>query len=107
MSSNEIKEPIFYKVNHRYRDEIIVPIAAIHNFINFITTPLRDQNILTTDGIRCSVSKIYTQNLCALEEKVLSLYRISAWDFLKRWHNVYPYNLYSLEFVVMKLDKYD
>ena len=78
MSSNEVKEPIFYKVNHRYRDEIIVPIVAIHKFVDFLTTPLRDQNILTTDGIRCSVSKIYTQNLCTLEEKVLSLYRISA-----------------------------
>lgn len=107
MSSNENKEPIFYKVNHRYRDEIIVPIVAIHKFVDFITTPLRHQNIITTDNIKCSVSKIYTENLCALEEKVLSLYRISAWDFLKKWHSVYPENLYSLEFVVIKLDKYD
>ena len=107
MSSNEKEEPIFYKVNHRYRDEIIVPIAAIHQFVDFITIPLKDKNVITTDNVKCSVSKIYTENLCALEEKVLSLYRISAWDFLKKWHSVYPNNLNSLEFVVMKLDKYD
>lgn len=107
MSSNEIKEHVFYKVNHRYRDEMIVPIVAIHKSIDFITSPLKDKNIITTDGVKCRIAKIYTENLCALEEKVLSLYRISAWDFLKRWHSVYPDNLYSLEFVVMKLDKYD
>lgn len=107
MSSNEVKEPIFYKVNHRYREEIIVPIVAIHKFVDFITTPLKDKNIITTDGVKCRVYKIYTENLCALEEKVLSLYQISAWDFLKKWHSVYPDNLYSLEFVVMELSKYE
>lgn len=106
MSSDEI-EPIFYRVNHRYREEMIVPIVAIHEFINFITTPLRYQKVVTTDGVKCRVFKIYTQNLCALEEKVLSLYQISAWDFLKKWYSVYPNNLYSLEFVVMELGKYE
>lgn len=106
MSSKEI-EPIFYRVNHRYREEMIVPVVAIHKFVDFITTPLRDQNIVTTDGEKCRVFKIYTENLCALEEKVLSLYRISTWDFLKKWHSVYPDNLYSLEFVVMELGKYE
>lgn len=107
MSSNENRETIFYKVNHRYREEMIVPVVAIHKFVDFITTPLRDQNIVTTDGVKCRVFKIYTENLCALEEKVLSLYRISAWDFLKKWYSVYPDNLYSLEFVVMELGRYD
>lgn len=106
MSSNEI-EPIFYKVNHRYKEEIIVPVIAIHDFFNFITTPLKKQKVITTDNVKCSISKIYTENLCALEEKVLSLYQISAWDFLKRWYAVYPELLYNLEFAVIKLYKYE
>lgn len=105
MNSNEKEEPIFYKVNHRYRDTIIVPIVAIDKFVSFITTPLRYQRIVTSDGIKCDVIKSFTENICNLEEKVLSLYHLNAWDFIKTWHKVYPENLYSLEFVVMELAK--
>ena len=93
----------YYRVNHRYKDTIIVPIVAIEKFVDFITTPLKDQCIETSDGIKCVVIKSFTENICNLEEKVLSLYHLNTWDFIKKWHKVYPDNLYSLEFVVMEL----
>ena len=102
MNSNE---KIYYKVNHRFKDMIIVPIVAIDKFVDFITTPLRQQRIMTSDGVKCIVIKSFTENICNLEEKVLSLYRLNAWDFVKTWFKVYPNNLYSLEFVVIDLVK--
>ena len=99
------KEYVYYKVNHKFREVIIVPIVAIDKFMNFITTPLKEQRIITSDGVKCIVIKSFTDNICNLEEKVLSLYRLSAWDFIKTWFKVYPNNLYSLEFVVIDLIK--
>lgn len=92
-----------YKINHRFRDEIIVPITAISNNISF----LMDKNkryVELADGSKCEIISFFMKNICDLEEKILSLYRIPAWDFLKKWVSIYP-TMTSIEFVVIKLKK--
>lgn len=95
-----------YCINHRFREEMILPICAIAGNIRFLLTQ-NTRYVETTDKVKCEVLEFSTANICALEEKVLSLYRIPAWDFLKTWYKTYPNNLYSVEFVVLKLKKCD
>lgn len=103
MSSNE-KQKV-YRINHSYKPEIIVPIVAVDNNIDFICAKGDSRDIVTADNIICIANDVLFQNICDLEEKVLSLYHISAWDFLKKWRAVYPEYLDSLIFVTMKLVK--
>lgn len=93
-----------FKINHSYKPEIIVPIVAIEHNIDFICSK-GSRDVVTADGVQCIANEVLFQNICDLEDKVLSLYRISAWDFLKRWRGVYPDCLESLIFVTMKLIK--
>lgn len=100
MSSNVV----IFKINHSYKPEIIVPIVAIEHNIDFICFN-GSRNVITADGVNCITSAVLLKNICELEEKVLSLYKISVWKFIKRWHEIYHDYLNSFEFVVIKLEK--
>lgn len=96
----------FFQVNHSFREEIIVPVCAITSNIDFIMSK-EPRYVQTKDGVKCIVEEMSLQNICELEKKVLSLYRITAWDFLNTWYKVYSSHLSCIEFVTLKLKKYE
>lgn len=96
-------EKFYHKVNHSYRDKIICPFIAVSNNYRFVVTD-GERYIITADDVKCKVTHIDVRNIFDLESEIDKLYKISAWDFLKRWYNVNN-NLNSIDFFVLELKK--
>lgn len=94
----------YHNVKHRYREEIIVPVAALSNNIDFIMDSEAEKRVLTADNVKCRVKKYKFIHVCELENEIKRLYNKGAWDFIKMWYKVVP-NIYSMEFLVIKLEK--
>ena len=98
-----VKEKYYHKVNHSYRDKIIVPMIAVTNNYRFVITD-EQRYIITADEVKCKVTHIEVRNIFDLESDIDKIYKLSAWDFLKRWYNVNN-NLSSIDFFVIELKK--
>lgn len=98
--SEEIR---FYKVNHSFKDTIIVPLVAVTKNIEFILNE-EDKYIVTADDVKCKVRFWRIRNIFDIQDDIQNRYKISAWDFLKRWHSVYV-DLSSIDFFVIGLEK--
>ena len=99
------KEVTYHRVRHSFKPEIIVPIAAITNNIDFLLCK-GEKRVMTTDGVECTVESHDEIHMCKLEEHVKRLYNMDMWPFITRWYAVEP-NMSSMEFVKMKLKKYE
>jgi hypothetical protein len=94
-----------YPVRHSYKDEIIVPYAAITNNVSFLFA--KDEKlILTSDNQLCDIVDWYDKHICELSFDINRIYGITAWDFILRWHRAIP-SMDSMSFVVIKLKKKD
>lgn len=98
--SEDIK---YYKVNHRYKDRIIVPLMAVTKSIDFIVKD-EEKYVITADNVKCKVKFLWIRNIFDIQEEIQKMYQLSAWDFLSRWHSVYV-NLTNIDFFVMGLEK--
>lgn len=96
-------EPTYHRVNHRYKDIMIVPMIAVSSNLSFCTSK-GDRYILTADNVRCKVEEWSEKHICDLEKDIQDMYRINAWDFIKRWHSIYP-QMTSMHFFVIKVSK--
>lgn len=95
------REECLYHINHRFREEVIVPLAAITNNINFLFS--NDERIvLLGDGTKGKVTSCEEVHICALEQDINNLYKMGAWDFIKRWYKIYP-NMDTMYFVKLKI----
>lgn len=103
MEEKQIEKKHYYKVNHRYKDKMILPLIAVSNNIDFITTD-NERYVVTADSVKCKVSFCCVRTLFQVEKDIEKIYGISAWEFLKRWYGVYDY-LSSLNFFVLELKK--
>lgn len=102
---NAEREVTYHRVRHSFKPEIIVPIAAITNNIDFLLCKC-EKRILTTDGVEC-VAELHEEiHMCKLEDDVKRLYGMEMWPFVLRWYKVEP-NMSSMEFVKIKLKKYE
>lgn len=97
------KNKHYYKVNHRYREKIIVPIIAITHNVNFIMDS-GDIYVITADEVKCKVTNRCIRNIFELEKDIKNIYDMSAWDFLKKWYGVNE-SLSSIDFFVLQLKK--
>lgn len=97
------KKKHYYKVNHRYREKIIVPIIAITHNVNFIMDS-GDIYVITADEVKCKVTNRCIRNIFELEKDIKSIYDIPAWDFLKKWYGVNE-SLSSIDFFVLQLKR--
>lgn len=99
----ESNNPTYHHINHKFREEIIVPYVAIENNITYMTTK-GEKHITFADGITAKVVESYEKHICELESKIQSLYGIDAWSFVKRWF-ASDKGMDSMHFVVIKVKK--
>ena len=95
--------PIEVRVDHKYKDEMIVPYCAIDNNIAFLLCK-GARYLDTKDGVKAKVLSAEERNICDIEADVQRLYGKDAWSFIKIWHKYNP-NTSSLFFVHLKLQK--
>lgn len=102
---NAEREVTYHRVRHSFKSEIIVPIAAITNNIDFLLCKC-EKRVKTTDNIECVVESHEEIHMCKLADDVKRLYGMDMWAFIMRWYGVEP-NMSSMEFVKIKLKKYE
>lgn len=96
-------EPTYHRINHKFRETIIVPYIAIEHNLSFLTNKA-DRYVMYADGITAKVVEAKEVHICELEDDIQKLYGISAWQFMTRWYQTYK-GMSSMEFVVIKVTK--
>lgn len=94
----------YHNVKHRFRDTIIVPLAAISNNIDFILFDKAKKHVRTSDDVECIVTSFEEKHICDIEQDIKDLYKREAWEFLKTWHQFEPC-MTSTQFVKLTLKK--
>ena len=102
---NNDREITYHRINHSFKNEIIVPIVAISNNIDFLLCKC-EKRVLTSDNVECTVESHEEVHMCKLGDDVKRLYDMEMWPYIMRWYNVDP-NMSSMEFVKIKLKKYE
>ena len=69
MEEKQIENKHYYKVNHRYKDKMILPLIAVSNNIDFITTD-NDRYVVTADSVKCKVSFCCIRTLFQVEKDI-------------------------------------
>lgn len=95
--------PIEVRIDHRFKEEMIVPYCAIDNNIAFLLCK-GERFLDTTDGVRAKVISADEKHICDLEQDIYRLYGKDAWSFIKIWHK-YNKNSSSLLFIHLKLQR--
>lgn len=96
-------EPTYHRINHKFRETIVVPYIAIEHNLSFLTNK-SDRYVIYADGITAKVVEAKEVHICELEDEIQKLYGISAWQFMTRWYQTYK-GMSSMEFVVIKVKK--
>lgn len=92
-----------HAINHRFREELIVPFVGITNNVNFIMSK-GEKTIICADGVQAKLIEYKEVHICELEQTIQDLYKINAWDFVKRWYRTEK-RMDSMTFIKMKLEK--
>ena len=90
-------------VNHRFREEMILPYAGITPNIAFVMTR-GERWVTTSDNIHCKVIELEEKHICELEDEICRIYGIEPYQFIKRWYAVCKF-MDSMTFVHIKLKK--
>lgn len=94
-----------YAIQHSFKKEVIIPIAALYNNFDFFYNNKEEFKLVkTSDGYTCVVKKHDLVHICNLEDKIKQLYNLNIWDYIKKWHNACP-QMDSMYFLVMRLEK--
>ena len=96
--------PTDHYVNHKFRNTIIIPFAALHRNIDFVMNK-GEKYILTADGIRSKVVSWEEKHILDLEDKVRELYGIDLLRYLKSWYKATKGCMDSMHFLILKLKK--
>ena len=99
----EEQKGIIYHINHRYKEEIIVPLVAVTNNIKFLFDK-EERHVMLGDGNVKKVISCEEVHICALESDINRMYGITPWDFVRRWYKIYP-RMDSMFFLKIKLEK--
>lgn len=100
---SQVTDPVEAYVNHRFREEMILPYVGITPNIAFIMA-CGERYVTTTDGIHCKVVECEEKHICNLEEKIRTIYGIEPYDFIRRWYKTCK-AMDSMTFVHIKLKK--
>lgn len=95
-----------YRIQHTYKEEVIIPISALRDNISFILSEDKEPIVITSDNVRCRVASYQFVHICNCEKDIERIYGISAWGYLKKWYSVLPL-IDSLSFLKMILIKCD
>lgn len=104
---NTEKEKTYHRILHSFKQEIIVPIAAITNNVDFV---INDKScvrmVKTSDNVECVVERFEEVHMCLLEQDIKRLYGMEPWPYIMRWYKVAP-NMTTMDFFKIKLKKYE
>lgn len=92
-----------YKINHRFKEEVIIPYMGLSNNIQFFCDK-GEKQILCSDGTLCDLKFFEEKKLFEFEDDIRRLYNLDAYTFLKKWYGVSKY-IDSLWFLRMRLKK--
>lgn len=92
----------YHNVKCKFKDTVIVPVAAISNNIDFLIYTDAKKHVRTSDDKECLVVKYEEIHICDLECDVKSIYGIDTWSFVKTWHKHEPC-MTSMNFIKMEL----
>lgn len=90
-------------INHRYKDEMIIPYGAMLGALSFLKHEGK-KRIITSDDVKCNVVECREVHLCETEDKVKELYNMDCWSFIKRWYSTIN-KIDSLFCVYLKVEK--
>lgn len=92
-----------HHINHRYKDEVIIPFVGVSSNVDFVMSN-GDKRIICADGVEAKVVEWKDCHICTLEEDIKRIYGIDAWAFVKRWWQTEK-RMDSMTFIKMKLEK--
>lgn len=95
--------PTEHRINHKFKERMIVPFVALQNNIDFVMSK-GEHYVTTADNIRCKVINWSEKHICELKDEIRKIYNLDAWTFLKKWHKWHP-NMDSMHFLILDLKK--
>lgn len=97
---------MIYKVLHTFKDEIFVPLLAISPNIEFLFDK-KKRLVVTSDNIQAEVVRYENIHILSDESRELirHLYDTDVYSFMRRWYSAL--DITSMEFIYMKIKKYD
>lgn len=102
---NKDKEVTYHRVQHSFKEEIIVPISAITNNIDFLLNDEKAiRKVKTSDNVECVVESFEERHMCTIEDDIKRLYGMEPWAYIMRWYKVMPF-MHSMDFIRIKLKK--
>ena len=93
----------YHAINHRFREEVIVPFIGLTQNIDFCMSK-GDKIIRCADEVKTKIIEWKDVHICELEKDIQELYHIDAWSFMKRWWTTEK-RMDSMTFIKMKLEK--
>jgi len=93
------------EIAHAYREEIIIPLCAMKNNVDFLLENGK-KTIVTTDEIVSDLISYKEIHILSDEAKELvgRLYRMSVFSFIKLWYKKYG-DIIKMTFLYLKLKK--
>src|SRR5574344_485966 len=76
---------MFYKVLHKARPLIYLPIAAVDNNVQFMLDTSQ-KFIQTTDGMVLEVQRADVVNIIAAKDEIEQQYRMPWYQFAEKWN---------------------
>ena len=70
-------------INCKFRDECIVPLLAVRNNYDLITTPEQKRSgllIQTNDGVDAKILSCEVRDIFSLEADIKRLYKVTMWN---------------------------
>ena len=92
-----------HSINHRFKEEVVVPFVGITDNVNFIMSK-GDKIVYCADGTHAKVIDWSDCHICTLEDDIQRIYGIDTWPFIKRWYSSEK-RMDSMTFIKMKLKK--
>jgi hypothetical protein len=92
------------RVNHKYREEIVVPLVAISNNICFLLERDKERIVITADDVKCNVVDYKEVHIACdeFESLIKRLYNLDAYTFIKKWYSK-KREMDSMFFVYIKM----
>ena len=75
-----------HRVNHKYREVIIIPLIGLTENIDFLLSK-GDKYLMFSDGTEAKVTEYKEVHICEEEEEIKQLYGCDPWRFIKKWYS--------------------